>query len=164
MKIRFGILITSDRAHQGIRPDQTIPLLLDLITRSNWIVIQSIILPDNREEIKDKLLEWSTNGKFDVILTSGGTGFSPRDCTPEATLDVVERMAPGLTETMRFQSFKINNHAMLSRGVAGIKSRVLIINLPGNPKGAVENFLVIKPVLEHAVELLNDDPDVEKHH
>jgi molybdenum cofactor synthesis domain-containing protein len=100
----------------------------------------------------------------DVILTTGGTGFAPRDVTPEATLAVVDRLVPGVPEAMRLESMKITPHAMLSRMAAGIRNRTLIINLPGSPKAALENFEVICPVLEHAVQLLWDDPDSEQGH
>jgi molybdopterin adenylyltransferase len=101
---------------------------------------------------------------LDVILTTGGTGFAPSDVTPEATRLVIEREAPGLAEAMRFESLKATPHAMLSRALAGIRGKVLLINLPGSPKGAVENLQVILPVLPHAVELLQMHPDAERHH
>jgi molybdopterin adenylyltransferase len=100
----------------------------------------------------------------DVILTTGGTGFSPRDVTPEATRAVIEREAPGLAEAMRAASLKVTPHAMLSRIVTGIRKRTLILNLPGSPKGAVENLQVVIPVLSHAVQLLRDDPASESTH
>jgi len=99
-----------------------------------------------------------------VILTTGGTGFSPRDVTPEATAAVIERAAPGLSEAMRIESMKVTPHAMLSRAMAGIRKRTLIVNLPGNPKGAVENLSVILPVLPHAVQLMRDEPQAEAGH
>jgi molybdopterin adenylyltransferase len=101
---------------------------------------------------------------MDVLLTTGGTGFAPRDITPEATRLVIEREAPGLAEAMRAAGLVITPHAMLSRGIAGIRGRVLIVNLPGSPKAAVENLQVILSVLEHAVELMRNDPSAEKHH
>jgi molybdenum cofactor synthesis domain-containing protein len=110
------------------------------------------------------LIDWADNNEMDVILTTGGTGFSPRDVTPEATRAVIERDAPGLAEAMRAASIKITPHAMLSRIVAGIRKKTLIINLPGSPKGAVENLQVIVPVLPHAVQLLHEDPKSENTH
>jgi molybdenum cofactor synthesis domain-containing protein len=101
---------------------------------------------------------------MDIILTTGGTGFSPRDITPEATQSVVERQAPGLAEAMRAASLSVTPHAMLSRAIAGIRKRTLIINLPGNPKAAVENLEVVLPVLPHAVQLLCEHPDSEAGH
>jgi molybdenum cofactor synthesis domain-containing protein len=110
------------------------------------------------------LKEWSDSGKVSLILTTGGTGFAKRDVTPEATLEVVERLAPGLTEAMRTHSMKKTSHAMLSRAVAGIRGNTLIVNLPGSPKGARENLDVILPVLEHAAQVLSDDPHAENGH
>jgi molybdenum cofactor synthesis domain-containing protein len=101
---------------------------------------------------------------MDLVLTTGGTGFSPRDVTPEATLAVIERTAPGLAEAMRAASLRVTPHAMLSRAAAGIRRRTLIVNLPGSPKGAVENLGVILPVLPHAVQLLQEDPTAEAGH
>ena len=101
---------------------------------------------------------------MDILLTTGGTGFAPRDVTPEATGQVIDRKAPGLAESMRRRASRSTPHAMLSRAAAGIRGRVLIINLPGSPKAAVENFQVVMPVLPHAVELLTEDPLAEKHH
>ena len=114
------------------------------------------ILPDDRSALASALREWADCGEVDVILVTGGTGFAPRDVTPEATRDVIEREAPGLAEAMRAASLKITPHAMLSRLVAGIRGRAVIVDLPGSPKGAVENLQVILPVLEHAVQLLNE--------
>jgi molybdenum cofactor synthesis domain-containing protein len=110
------------------------------------------------------LIEWADSGEVDIILTTGGTGFAPRDITPEATRAVIERDAPGLAETMRAESLKKTPHAMLSRAVAGIRGRTLIVNLPGSPKGALENMQTILPVLPHAVQLLTGDPGSEASH
>jgi molybdopterin adenylyltransferase len=122
------------------------------------------LLPDDASAIRDLLAQWSDSGEVDVILTTGGTGFAPRDVTPEATRAVIEREAPGLAEAMRAASLKITPHAMLSRIVVGIRKRTLIVNLPGSPKGAVENLQVILTVLPHAVQLLRDDPGSESSH
>lgn len=164
MSLRFGILTTSDRSSRGERQDQTSPALEQVIKSANWTVLRIAVIPDDLEEIKDTLISWSDGDSFDIILTTGGTGFSPRDNTPEATLEVVERLAPGIAEAMRSSSMQVTPHAMLSRATAGIRGKVLIINLPGSPRAAVENFHVIQPVLVHAVELLKNDPDSEKHH
>jgi molybdenum cofactor synthesis domain-containing protein len=122
------------------------------------------IVPDEREAIQKTLITWSDEGNLDVILTTGGTGFSPRDVTPEATQAVIERLAPGLAEAMRQSSLVVTPHAMLSRALAGIRKRTLIVNLPGSPKAAVENLQVILPVLPHAVQLLTEDPHAEADH
>jgi molybdenum cofactor synthesis domain-containing protein len=122
------------------------------------------IVPDELQLLIDTLSDWTDSGELDVILTTGGTGFSPRDITPEATNQVVEREAPGLAEAMRAASLSVTPHAMMSRASAGIRRRTLIINLPGSPRGAVENLNVVLPVLEHAVALLSDDPGAEAGH
>jgi molybdopterin adenylyltransferase len=164
MSLRVGILTLSDRVSRGERPDLSGLALVEEVGRLGWEVIRTQVLPDEAESISPTLAAWSDQGDLDVILTTGGTGFAPRDVTPEATLAVIHRAAPGLAEAMRAASLKINPHAMLSRGVAGIRGRVLIINLPGSPRAAVENFQVIAPVLSHAVQLLQDDPHSERGH
>ena len=162
--IRFGILTLSDRSARGERADASGPALADLIRAENWSVVEQAILPDDESVIRFKLVEWADSGRFDVILTTGGTGFALRDVTPEATRAVIQRDAPGLAETMRAESLKKTPHAMLSRAVAGIRGHTLIINLPGSPKGAIENLQTIAPVLSHAVQLLKDDPASESSH
>ena len=164
MSIRFGILTLSDRSASGERADTSGPALADLIRAQNWSVAKQAILPDDESAIRATLIEWADSGEVDVILTTGGTGFAPRDITPEATRAVIERDAPGLAETMRAESLKKTPHAMLSRAVAGIRGRTLIVNLPGSPKGALENLQTILPVLPHAVQLLTDDPGSEASH
>lgn len=129
-----------------------------------WQVAQKEIVPDDRQVLSGILKVWSESGKLDVILTTGGTGFSQRDITPEATQAVIERAAPGLAEAMRAASLRVTPHAMLSRATAGIRRQTLIINLPGSPKAAVENLQVVLPVLEHAVQLLRGDPEAEAGH
>jgi len=140
MTIRFGILTLSDRSARGERADASGPALTRLIQAENWIVSKEAILPDNESAIRKILIEWADSNNMDVILTTGGTGFAPRDVTPEATRAVIDREAPGLAEAMRATSLKITPHAMLSRIVTGIRKKTLIINLPGSPKGAVENL------------------------
>ena len=164
MTIRFGILTLSDRSATGERADASGPALADLIRAQGWSVTKQAILPDDESAIRATLTEWADSGTVDVILTSGGTGFAPRDITPEATRAIIEREAPGLVETMRAESLKKTPHAMLSRAIAGIRKRTLIVNLPGSPKGAVENLQTILPVLPHAVQLLTDDPNSEVSH
>ena len=164
MTIRFGILTLSDRSSRGERADSSGPTLADLIQAQGWSVVKQALLPDDEPSIREVLSSWADSGDMDVILTTGGTGFSPRDVTPEATRAVIEREAPGLAEGMRAASLKITPHAMLSRVVAGIRKKAMIINLPGSPKGAVENLQVIIPVLPHAVQLLHEDPASEASH
>jgi molybdopterin adenylyltransferase len=164
MIIRFGVLTLSDRSARDKRADVSGPALADLILAQNWSVAKQAILPDDESAIRETLVEWADSGSIDVILTTGGTGFAPRDVTPEATRAVIEREAPGLAEIMRSEGLKKTPHAMLSRAVAGIRGRTLIVNLPGSPKGAVENLQTILSVLPHAVQLLADDPGSEASH
>ena len=164
MILRFGILTISDRSSRGERADTSGPSLALLIQAEGWSVAKQSILPDDESAIREILVDWADSAELDVILTTGGTGFSPRDVTPEATRAVIERDAPGLSEAMRAASLKITPHAMLSRIVTGMRKKTLIVNLPGSPKGAVENLQVILPVLSHAVQLLQDDPTSEKTH
>jgi gephyrin len=164
--MRVGVLTVSDRSARGEREDLSGPALVAAI--GEWlpgaVVAETGIVPDDRAEIAATLMRWCDDLRLDLILTSGGTGFAPRDVTPEATLDIVERLTPGLAEAMRAASLAVTPHAMLSRAVAGIRGRTLIANLPGSPKGAVENLDVILPVLPHAIELLRESPDAEQHH
>jgi molybdenum cofactor synthesis domain-containing protein len=134
------------------------------IETQGWLVARQSLLPDDESSIRETLATWSDSGDLDVILTTGGTGFSPRDVTPEATRAVLDREAPGLAEAMRAASLRITPHAMLSRIVTGIRGKTLIVNLPGSPKGAVENLQVLIPVLSHAVQLLHEDPASESTH
>lgn len=162
--MRIGILTVSDRSSRGERPDLSGPAIEEVIIAQGWEVSQMEIVPDELQEIIDILTSWSDSGELDVILTAGGTGFSPRDITPEATFKVLERQTPGLAEAMRAASLNVTPHAMMSRAVAGIRSHTLIVNLPGSPRGAVENLMVILPVFEHAAALLSDDPGAEAGH
>jgi molybdopterin adenylyltransferase len=162
--IRFGILTLSDRSSRGERADSSGPALASLIQAEGWFLARHSVLPDEESSIRDMLISWSDSHELDVILTTGGTGFSPRDVTPEATRAVIERETPGLVEAMRAVSLKVTPHAMLSRTVAGIRGKTLIVNLPGSPKGAVENLQIILPVIPHAVQLLHEDPASESSH
>jgi molybdopterin adenylyltransferase len=162
--LRFGLLTASDRAASGERPDRSGPALEELIVAQGWKVTRREVVTDDLATLTTTLAAWADRGDLDIILTTGGTGFAPRDVTPEATLAVIDRSAPGLAEAMRQASLKLTPHAMLSRSMAGMRGRVLIVNLPGSPKGAIENLQVILPVLPHAVELLRNEPDAEKHH
>lgn len=163
--MNLGILILSDRSARGERLDTAGPLIEEFfITRFNAQMTAHAILPDDLPAIRDQLINWCDTLKLDVIVTTGGTGFAPRDVTPEATRAVIEREAPGLAEAMRAAALKITQHAMLSRAVCGIRGRTLIINLPGNPKAIRENLETLAPVLPHAVELLREDVGAEGHH
>jgi molybdenum cofactor synthesis domain-containing protein len=157
MTLRLAILTVSDRSSRGERPDASGPALVELVQSQGWQVVRQEIVPDEMEAIQETFRTWSDSGDVDVILATGGTGFAPRDVTPEATRAVVERLTPGLDEAMRAASLKVTPHAMLSRAVSGIRKSTLIINLPGSPKGATENLQAVLPTLEHAVKLLNDE-------
>ena len=162
--MKIGIITVSDRSARGERPDSSGPALAQAVEAQGWQVVHTTVLPDDFERLRETLAAWADSGDCDVILTTGGTGFAPRDVTPEATLAVVERLTPGIPEAMRAASLKVTSHAMLSRLAAGIRKRTLIINLPGSPKGAVENLEVVIPVLPHAAEVLRDEPGAEAGH
>jgi len=159
---RIGILTVSDRSYQGQREDRSGPAIRDvLVGRVSDIRVEvEAVVPDELTVIRDTLLEWTDSLALDLILTTGGTGLAPRDVTPEATLAVLDREAPGLVEAMRAASLRITPHAMLSRAVAGVRKGTLIINLPGSPKAVKENLEVLMPALPHALSLLRGEtPD-----
>lgn len=164
--IRVGILTVSDRSARGEREDLGGPAVAAAVLARlpGASTAERAVVADDRAAITARLVEWADALGLDLVLTTGGTGFAPRDVTPEATLDAIERLAPGLAETMRADSLRVTPHAMLSRAVAGIRGRTLIVNLPGSPKGAVENLASIASVLPHAIELLREAPDAEQHH
>lgn len=162
--VRVAILTVSDRSARDEREDRSGPALAAAAAGLGWTVAATALTPDEIPAIQRQMIEWCDSGAVDLVLTTGGTGFAPRDVTPEATQAVIERAAPGLAEAMRQESLKVTPHAMLSRGAAGIRGRTLIVNLPGSPKAALENLATIAPVIPHAVELLQEDPDAEKHH
>ncbi len=164
MSLRFGILTASDRSARGERPDSSGPALVEFVTSRGWTIIHTLVLPDDLNILRETLSSWADRSDLDVILVTGGTGFAPRDVTPEAVRAVVERFTPGLDEAMRAASLQVTSHAMLSRAVSGIRGRTLIVTLPGSPKGAVENLQVIAPALPHAVELLRESPQTEEGH
>jgi molybdopterin adenylyltransferase len=164
MLLRIGVLTVSDRSSRGERADATGPALVEKIKEQDWQVLKVEIVPDDIRILQETLMKWVDSGDLDVILTTGGTGFSPRDVTPEATEAVIERRTPGLAEAMRSASLMVTPHAMLSRAVAGIRGRTLILNLPGSPKGAIENLEVVLAVLPHAVQLLQEGPQAEAGH
>lgn len=164
MQIRVAILTVSDRSSRGERPDASGPALAGAVQAQGWQLIETAVVADNQAAIQERLVAWCDQGGIDIILTTGGTGFSPRDVTPEATQAVIQRAAPGLAEAMRQASLSVTPHAMLSRAVCGIRGRTLIINLPGSPKAAVENLATVLPVLPHAVELLQEAPSAEAGH
>jgi molybdopterin adenylyltransferase len=155
-RIRTAVLTVSDRSARGERVDESGRVLAESLDPGLYAVEGRRILPDEQAEIATALLELCEAG-FELVLTTGGTGFAPRDVTPEATRAVVEREAPGLAEAMRAASLALTPHAMLSRSFAGIRGRTLIVNLPGSPKAVRENLAVILPALPHGVELLRGE-------
>ncbi len=151
---KVGIITASDKGSKGEREDISGKTIKEIISSRDYRVVEWKILPDEREKISKELINMCDNLCLDLILTTGGTGFSPRDWTPEATLDVIDRQAPGISEAMRYYSLQITPKAMLSRGVSGIRGETLIINLPGSPKAVKENLGFILPALKHGLEIL----------
>ena len=161
---RAGILTVSDRGYRGEYRDLSGPAIRELVVERLGVTVESeAIVPDERQVIAETLVAWADEVGLDLVLTTGGTGFALRDVTPEATRDVIEREAPGLAEAMRAASLQITPHAMLSRAVAGIRGRTLIINLPGSPKAVRENLETILPALPHALELLRGEKGADRH-
>jgi|UniRef100_A0A7C5EN68 molybdenum cofactor synthesis domain-containing protein len=155
---RVGLLTVSDKGAAGERQDTAAPALMELLKAQGFEVSCYQVVPDVHEEVVAVLVTWSDNDKLDLILTTGGTGLSPRDLTPEATLAVAERLVPGIPEAMRAAGLAQTPHAMLSRGVAVIRGQTLIINLPGSLKGAKESLEAVLPALPHALEKLQGSP------
>jgi len=149
-----GILTISDKGSRRERQDKSGEAIREILSRMDVRIVNYDIVPDEKELIIEKLVKWADEDNLDVILTTGGTGLTPRDVTPEATLAVVDRIVPGFAEAMRAESLKKTPHAMLSRAVVGTREKCLIINLPGSPKAVRECLEVILPALPHAVETL----------
>ena len=154
MQMRAGILVISDKGWRGERLDKSGQATKEVISKLNVDIMNYEVVPDEADIISSKLKEWCDEGGLDLILTSGGTGLSARDVTPEATLQVIDKTIPGLTEAMRAETMKIKPEAILSRAVAGSRGKCLIINLPGSPKAVRECLDVILPVLPHALDIL----------
>ena len=151
---KVGIITASDKGSKGEREDISGKTIKEIMSSRDYKVVEWKILPDEREKISKELINMCDNLCLNLVLTTGGTGFSPRDWTPEATLDVIDRQAPGISEAMRYYSLQITPKAMLSRGVSGIRGETLIINLPGSPKAVKENLGFILPALKHGLEIL----------
>ena len=157
VQIHAVIITASDACARGEREDKSGELLVQLLTELNALIVAKEVLTDDLEPLSDKLREYADRPDVNLIVTTGGTGFGPRDNTPEATLRILEREAPGLSEAMRIETLKNTPMAMISRGVSGIRSSTLIVNLPGSPKAVRESFAVIQPVLKHVIDLLSGD-------
>jgi molybdenum cofactor synthesis domain-containing protein len=156
--MKAAILTVSDKGYRGEREDKSGPALVAWLEKHDEKVIWTRVLPDSASDISAQLIEWADSGVIDLILTTGGTGVSPRDVTPEATRRVLEREIPGIAEHMRACSIAITPFALLSRAIAGIRGKTLIVNLPGSPGGAVENLECVWPAIPHAVKKIQGDP------
>ncbi|MFO7813558.1 MAG: MogA/MoaB family molybdenum cofactor biosynthesis protein [Pelovirga sp.] len=156
-KFKIGILTLSDKGARGERIDESGPLLSQMVAALGEVVRYQII-PDEVQPLTLMLTHWVDDLGLDLILTTGGTGLSPRDQTPQATASVLDYQIPGMAEAMRAASLVKTPHAMLSRALVGVRKQSLIVNLPGSPKGASENFSVLLPVLPHALAKLKGDP------
>jgi len=160
MEMRIGILTVSDRCSRGEEQDLSGPFIAGWATEHlGACVVRQEIVPDERPDIARTLAAWCDAGDIDLILTTGGTGFAPRDVTPEATRDVIEREAPGLAEAMRSAGLAVTPRAMLSRAIAGIRQHTLIVNMPGSPKAVREYLEVLAPALPHGIEILKGTPE-----
>ncbi|WP_300411534.1 MogA/MoaB family molybdenum cofactor biosynthesis protein [uncultured Oscillibacter sp.] len=150
---KAAVLTVSDRSFRGERPDEAGPLAASLLEAAGYRVVETAVVPDEQPEIEAALIRLA--GEAALVITSGGTGFSPRDVTPEATAAVCQRMAPGIPEAMRAASLAVTPRAMLSRAAAGIRGGTLIVNLPGSPKAVRENLEAVLPALEHGLKMLS---------
>jgi molybdopterin adenylyltransferase len=156
--MKVAILTLSDKGSRGEREDLSGPALRDWLAERGVTVVCMAMMPDELEQIAATLEEWAVKLRADLILTTGGTGVSPRDLTPEATRRVIERELPGFAERMRQESLKKTPHAIISRALAGIRGETLIVNLPGSPKGAVENLAAVWPAIPHTIAKMKGDP------
>ena len=148
-----AVLTVSDRVSRGERPDEGGPLVAELLKNAGYEVVRTDVVPDEQAQIEAALRQMADGGNIQLLVTTGGTGFSPRDITPEATCAVADRNAPGIAEAMRYHSLSITPRGMLSRGVSVLRGKTLIVNLPGSPKAVQENLEYILPSLEHGVRI-----------
>ena len=155
---KAAVLTVSDRSLRGERPDAGGPLVVELLKNAGYAVTETAIVTDEKGRIEAALRQWCDREPVDLIVTTGGTGFAPRDVTPEATIAVCDRLTPGIPEAMRYASMQVTSRAMLSRAAAGIRRGTLIVNLPGSPKAAKENLEAVLPTLAHGLEMLSGRP------
>ena len=157
--MRAAVLTVSDGVAEGTRDDRSGDLLVELLAADGYEVLRRVV-PDERDAIADAIAELA--GDADLVLTTGGTGLAPRDVTPEATMAVLERAAPGIAEALRADSIAKTPHGLLSRGIAGVRGRTLVVNLPGSPGGCRDGYAVLRPALEHALRLLADEATMHR--
>lgn len=157
-EIKAGVLTISDKGSRDLREDESGKIVVGMLEEAGFSVLKKEIVPDDQKQIVDTLKIWVDNDRLSLIVTSGGTGLSPTDVTPQAMEEVIDFQVPGMAEAMRAQSLKKTPHAMISRAMAGVRGACLIINLPGSPRGASENLLVVLPALNHALSKLAGDP------
>lgn len=157
LKFTAGVLTISTMGAAGLRKDDSGDTVQRMLEREGFAVRKRNIVSDDLQQIADKLVKWADDEKLHLIVTSGGTGLSPNDVTPQATTEVIDFQVPGMAEAMRADSLKKTPHAMISRAVAGVRKACLIINLPGSPKGAEENLNVVLPALHHGLAKLGGD-------
>jgi molybdenum cofactor synthesis domain-containing protein len=156
-KIRAGVLTISDKGSQGKRRDESGDVALSMLENEGFSILEKKIVPDDGQQIEDTIVNWVDKENLSLIITSGGTGLSPTDVTPQAMDKIIDYQVPGIAEAMRTASLKKTPHAMLSRAVAGVRGSCLIINLPGSPGGVKDNLSVVLPALKHAVSKLGGD-------
>ena len=163
MIIQAGVITVSDKGSQGTREDKSGPEIVKILEGIGAVVavlvdhVHAFVAPDEIDQITKTLIDFADHKRVDLIVTTGGTGVAPRDVTPDATLTVIDKEIPGMAEAMRWESYKITPHALISRAIVGIRGQTLIVNLPGSPKGVRENLTVILPALRHAVEKIKGD-------
>ena len=158
INLNVGVLTISDKGSRGERRDESGETAAGILEGEGFIILKRKIVPDDRRKIAETLMHWTDRGGLSLIVTSGGTGLSPSDVTPQAMEDVIEYPVPGISEAMRAESLKKTPHAMLSRALSGVRGSCLIINLPGSPGGVRENLSVVLPALKHGLAKLGGDP------
>ena len=157
LEFKTGVLTVSDKGCAGLRPDESGKAVAAMLGSHGFPVVERRIVPDEKETITRALVEWADEKGLSLIVTTGGTGLSPRDVTPQATGEIVDYLVPGMAEAMRAKSMSVTPHAMLSRAVVGVRGSCLVVNLPGSTRGAQENLEVVLPALFHALSKLSGD-------